>query len=96
MTIDALNDDKTNYQAGSPLVKRLSKGWLDRILDMIAGEEVHPVQNRYALICQNCRTHNGLALKEDFNRISKAIKVHCQRSVRYTLLTSFYRMNDIT
>lgn len=35
--------------------------WYDRILDMIVGEDEYSPKSRYALICENCRRHNGLA-----------------------------------
>ncbi|KAK1292930.1 Uncharacterized protein QJS10_CPB17g01327 [Acorus calamus] len=38
-------------------------GWIARLAAMLVGED--PTQC-YALICGNCRMHNGLARKEDF------------------------------
>lgn len=38
-------------------------GWIARIAAILVGED--PTQS-YALICGNCRMHNGLARKEDF------------------------------
>ena len=38
-----------------------SKTFLDKILDLLAGEDENAPQNRYALICRHCKTHNGLA-----------------------------------
>lgn len=38
-------------------------GWLAKIAALLVGED--PMQS-YALICGNCRMHNGLARKEDF------------------------------
>ncbi|CAN6604014.1 hypothetical protein TRVA0_002S03532 [Trichomonascus vanleenenianus] len=35
--------------------------WYDKIIDLIAGEDEYSPKNRYALICENCRNHNGLA-----------------------------------
>ena len=37
-------------------------------------------QNRYALICNECKSHNGMALREEFEYVSKFI---------YTILTYF-------
>ncbi|ANB13663.1 hypothetical protein AWJ20_4605 [Sugiyamaella lignohabitans] len=34
--------------------------WYDRILDLLVGEDEQSPNSRYALICQNCRMHNGL------------------------------------
>jgi len=47
-----------------------NRTWLDRLLDMIAGEEAGP-SNRFALICENCYAHNGLAIPEEFETLSK-------------------------
>ncbi|KFK32660.1 hypothetical protein AALP_AA6G272000 [Arabis alpina] len=41
--------------------------WISRIAALLVGED--PTQS-YALICGNCRMHNGLALKEDFPHIT--------------------------
>lgn len=35
--------------------------WMDRILDLVLGEDEQSPNNRFALICANCRSHNGLA-----------------------------------
>jgi len=40
---------------------------VDRVLDYVMGESIN---NRYALICSNCRLHNGMALKEEFSHVS--------------------------
>ncbi|KAK1294751.1 Uncharacterized protein QJS10_CPA16g01516 [Acorus calamus] len=42
-------------------------GWIARLAAMLVGED--PTQC-YALICGNCRMHNGLARKEDFPYIT--------------------------
>ncbi|GMI84415.1 LUNAPARK2.1, LUNAPARK2, LUNAPARK2.2, LUNAPARK A [Hibiscus trionum] len=42
-------------------------GWLARFAALLVGED--PTQS-YALICGNCRMHNGLARKEDFPYIT--------------------------
>ncbi|XP_019093046.1 PREDICTED: uncharacterized protein At2g24330 isoform X2 [Camelina sativa] len=41
--------------------------WISRIAALLVGED--PTQS-YALICGNCRMHNGLARKEDFQYIT--------------------------
>jgi hypothetical protein len=38
-----------------------SKTFLDRVLDLIVGEDENAADHRYALICRHCRAHNGLA-----------------------------------
>lgn len=52
---NALQD--TSKFAFQPYVPR----WYDRILDVLVGEDEMSPKNRYALICANCRNHNGLA-----------------------------------
>ncbi|KAK8543068.1 hypothetical protein V6N13_136389 [Hibiscus sabdariffa] len=42
-------------------------GWLARVAALLVGED--PAQS-YALICGNCRMHNGLVKKEDFPYIT--------------------------
>ncbi|XP_073150259.1 uncharacterized protein At2g24330 [Henckelia pumila] len=42
-------------------------GWIARLAALLVGED--PTQS-YALICGNCRMHNGLARKEDFPYIT--------------------------
>ena len=38
-----------------------SKTFLERVLDLVVGEDENAADHRYALICRHCRTHNGLA-----------------------------------
>jgi hypothetical protein len=40
---------------------------VDKILDFLVGDGP---SNRYALICRRCSSHNGMALKEEFEFIS--------------------------
>lgn len=35
--------------------------WIDRVMDLILGENEQSPTQRYALICGNCHVHNGLA-----------------------------------
>lgn len=53
----------TDYTLPSPNPTR--KGWLDKVLDAVVGESDGP-QHKYALICEECFTHNGLALPADY------------------------------
>ena len=34
---------------------------MDRVLDLLVGEDENAADHRYALICRHCRAHNGLA-----------------------------------
>ncbi|KAK3105565.1 hypothetical protein FSP39_000633 [Pinctada imbricata] len=43
---------------------------MDRMLEYLLGDGP---QNRYALICKSCHSHNGMALKEEFEYLSKFI-----------------------
>ncbi|RKP04179.1 hypothetical protein CXG81DRAFT_8306, partial [Caulochytrium protostelioides] len=49
---------------GAPVTVR-PKSWMDRVMDTVIGDTDGP-NNRYALICSQCHTHNGLALPQDF------------------------------
>jgi hypothetical protein len=52
---------------------RFQKTWLDRLADKILGVEPSSqevaVEQRYALICHVCLTHNGLCPKEDWEEL---------------------------
>lgn len=41
---------------------------LNQFVDYLVGDGP---SNRYALICKSCHSHNGMALKEDFEYTSK-------------------------
>ena len=41
---------------------------LDKFIDYLVGEGP---QNRYALICRYCHSHNGMAMREEFEYISE-------------------------
>jgi hypothetical protein len=53
------------YPPASPAPKT----FMDRIVDVIVGEEAGPT-SKYALICARCFAHNGLALPEEMDDIS--------------------------
>ena len=46
-----------------------AQNWYDSLIEKIVGDMEGP-ENKYALICDQCFTHNGLALKDEFLRIS--------------------------
>jgi hypothetical protein len=50
-----------------PILPR-ERSTMDRVLEYLVGDGP---QNRYALICRFCHSHNGMALKEEFEYISK-------------------------
>nr|XP_046176131.1 endoplasmic reticulum junction formation protein lunapark-B isoform X1 [Oncorhynchus gorbuscha]XP_046176132.1 endoplasmic reticulum junction formation protein lunapark-B isoform X1 [Oncorhynchus gorbuscha]XP_046176133.1 endoplasmic reticulum junction formation protein lunapark-B isoform X1 [Oncorhynchus gorbuscha] len=55
---------------GPPLARPVlprDRGAVDRVIEYLVGDGP---QNRYALICQQCFSHNGMALKEEFEYIA--------------------------
>nr|XP_042131418.1 endoplasmic reticulum junction formation protein lunapark isoform X3 [Peromyscus maniculatus bairdii] len=59
-----------HHPPGPPLARPIlprERGALDRIVEYLVGDGP---QNRYALICQQCLSHNGMALKEEFEYIA--------------------------
>lgn len=40
----------------------------DKLIDLVIGDGLN---NRYALICQNCASHNGMAMKEEFEYLGE-------------------------
>lgn len=50
-----------NYPLGPVYKANYQPSWYDKILDIIVGEDEYSPKSRYALICGNCRRHNGLA-----------------------------------
>lgn len=40
------------------------KTWMDRLVDAMIGDD-SAKQSKYALICQRCHAHNGLALPDE-------------------------------
>ncbi|EGW02679.1 Protein lunapark [Cricetulus griseus] len=58
------------HPPGPPLARPVlprERGAVDRIVEYLVGDGP---QNRYALICQQCFSHNGMALKEEFEYIA--------------------------
>jgi len=49
-----------------PVLPR-EKGYLDKFVDYLVGDGP---SNRYALICRQCQSHNGMALREEFEYIA--------------------------
>lgn len=55
---------------GPPLARPIlprERGAVDRVIEYLVGDGP---QNRYALICQQCFSHNGMALKEEFEFVA--------------------------
>ncbi|KAK7153645.1 hypothetical protein R3I94_007132 [Phoxinus phoxinus] len=58
------------HPPGPPLARPVlprDRGAMDRVIEYLVGDGP---QNRYALICQQCVSHNGMALKEEFEYIA--------------------------
>ncbi len=54
-----------------PVLPR-ERGYIDRVVEYLVGDGP---SNRYALICRQCQSHNGMALKEEFEYIGKYIYI---------------------
>ncbi|XP_046886536.1 endoplasmic reticulum junction formation protein lunapark-B-like isoform X3 [Hypomesus transpacificus] len=58
------------HPPGPPLARPVlpqERGTVDRVIEYLVGDGP---QNRYALICQQCFSHNGMALKEEFEYLA--------------------------
>ncbi|KAL7826047.1 hypothetical protein SRHO_G00337850 [Serrasalmus rhombeus] len=58
------------YPPGPPLARPIlprERSAVDRVIEYLVGDGP---QNRYALICQQCFSHNGMALREEFEYLS--------------------------
>ncbi|KAM4560661.1 endoplasmic reticulum junction formation protein lunapark-A [Fundulus diaphanus] len=58
------------HPPGPPMTRPIlprERGAVDRVIEYLVGDGP---QNRYALICQQCLSHNGMALKEEFEYIA--------------------------
>lgn len=54
------------FLAGTPLPRPIlpqQRSYLDKLVEYLVGDGP---SNRYALICRQCESHNGMALKEEF------------------------------
>ncbi|KAK9477205.1 hypothetical protein V1514DRAFT_334503 [Lipomyces japonicus] len=76
-----------------------SPKWYDRILDLIVGEDETSIRTRYALICSNCYSHNGLAppgdTPEQVRYICPACGVTNGREVRSGKLVHDVLVEDV-
>ncbi|XP_060774700.1 endoplasmic reticulum junction formation protein lunapark-B isoform X2 [Neoarius graeffei] len=58
------------HPPGPPMVRPIlprERSAVDRVIEYLVGDGP---QNRYALICQQCFSHNGMALKEEFEYLA--------------------------
>ncbi|KAI9099493.1 hypothetical protein DFS34DRAFT_693892 [Phlyctochytrium arcticum] len=54
-----MSRDPSGFLGAQPPVGVPPKGWFDKVVDVIIGDNEGPA-NKYALICEDCFTHNGL------------------------------------
>ncbi|XP_043470401.1 endoplasmic reticulum junction formation protein lunapark-B isoform X2 [Leptopilina heterotoma] len=60
------NNAPTTGPTGTPLPRPIlpqQRSYLDKLVEYLVGDGP---SNRYALICRQCESHNGMALKEEF------------------------------
>lgn len=57
---------------------------VDRFVDYLVGDGP---SNRYALICRQCQSHNGMALREEFEFIGNGLNYSMSGFVYQMLLT---------
>lgn len=65
---------------------------LDRLIDYIVGDGP---SNRYALICRNCDSHNGMALKEEFEYFGKHLSHNLPKRVKYKDISKILNIQNI-
>jgi hypothetical protein len=54
-----------------PILQR-DRSYLDKLVEYLVGDGP---SNRYALICKECESHNGMALKEEFEYLGMKLSV---------------------
>jgi hypothetical protein len=76
-------DMKYNQQLQPPQQQQISptspneRKWIDKLVDAIVGD-VSEIDNKYALVCNFCYTHCGLALPEEYKTF-KYICPNCKK-----------------
>ena len=58
---------------------------MDRVVEYLVGDGP---ANRFALICRQCQSHNGMALKEEFEYIGK-------NNIKINIFMYIYLTSDI-
>ncbi|KAG5358879.1 Protein lunapark [Yarrowia sp. E02] len=66
--------DKAGASSAPVSTGPYQRQWFDRVLDLLVGEDESAAQNRQALICSKCFTHNGLA---PFGKTAAEIRYKC-------------------
>jgi hypothetical protein len=54
-----------------PILPR-ERSYLDKLVEYLVGDGP---SNRYALICKQCESHNGMALKEEFEYFGMKLNI---------------------
>lgn len=58
-----------HFRPPPPEAKPYERHWYDRLVDVIVGENEASPNSKYALICEKCSNHNGLALPSEIDEI---------------------------
>ena len=64
-----------------PVLPR-ERGYMDKVVEYLVGDGP---SNRFALICKQCQSHNGMALREEFEYIGKS---HFSNNITRTYVPS--------
>lgn len=66
-----------------PSAMPTERTWLDRVADAVLGSDPSSAtlgpEQKYALICSNCKKHNGLATREEFDEVREYCRGSCVR-----------------
>ena len=62
---------------------------MDKFVEFVIGDGPN---NRYALICSQCHSHNGMALQEDYEYMTFRFKPH---DIKYKAHDIKYKPRDI-
>ncbi|TPX58074.1 hypothetical protein PhCBS80983_g03374 [Powellomyces hirtus] len=67
----------------------VSKGWFDKVIDVMIGETEGPA-NKFALICEECFTHNGLVPPQAYSNA----KFRCMKCDHFNAPKNYERLID--
>lgn len=73
-----------------PILPR-ERGMLDRFVEYLVGDGP---SNRYALVCRQCESHNGMALKDEFPYIGTLFCKRISRILREELYFIVFNMKS--
>lgn len=73
-----------------PVLPR-ERTYLDRVVEYVVGDGP---SNRFALICSSCDSHNGMALKEEFEYLCKfCLEMPFDFNLATKIIFKFYFLN---